>query len=429
MKKYILLTILITLFLIIFSILFFGSRLFNPDITPESRLHETSFVLDGVELTLSTPFFPSRVAILPDSSDPVQVANFINREPDCGTVTLAAIPFGTRLGSETFPAAGPGMAEIYRDILKNFREEQGGIVQDSPKADFFGEDLIGIISIVEIFFDVHSPNPVRIAEWIFEGGNRIWILRFAQELPMTENQTNTTTLKDLASTWSGVKLTTPNLKVTSTTRNEGIPPEDLTPYPPESIQDDLPFPYWWDGECDANTYHEKAGAWAYPLGGTYRGVKACGPRPWFDDASEVLVRFYPGAWGVLEWQCVELSMRFLHLAYGIAPYQANGNQVVPNYNGDILVKINNGTPRKVPQPDDVISSGPETTYGHTAVVIESNVDSTGNGSITVLEQNSSETGIRPHQVVNWEVLSTYTVIGWLHDPSNDVYPVYFPFVP
>jgi len=133
------------------------------------------------------------------------------------------------------------------------------------------------------------------------------------------------------------------------------------------------------------TYHDQTGLWSYPLGGSYRGVKACGPRPWADNAPNAMVQFFPGSWGVLEWECVELSMRFLYLAYGIAPYQANGNQVVTNYSGSELIKINNGTPGFAPQPNDIMSSGPDTAVGHTSVVIESNVDSSGNGTITILE--------------------------------------------
>ena len=72
-------------------------------------------------------------------------------------------------------------------------------------------------------------------------------------------------------------------------------------------------------------------AGAHPLGASYRGVEVCGPRPGADGAPNRLVRFFPGAWGELEWQCVELSMRYLYLAYGVLPYGANGKDVVANY--------------------------------------------------------------------------------------------------
>ena len=56
-------------------------------------------------------------------------------------------------------------------------------------------------------------------------------------------------------------------------------------------------------------------------------------------------------------------MRYLYLAYGIAPYGANGNTVVPNYRssyGGNLRVIGNGTPGGAPQPGDVLSYGAST---------------------------------------------------------------------
>jgi hypothetical protein len=192
--------------------------------------------------------------------------------------------------------------------------------------------------------------------------------------------------------------------------------------------DELPAPSWWGGFiCDLVTYYDQTGEIAYPLGGSYRGVLACGPRPWADGGPHAVVQFFPGAWGELEWECVELSMRFMYLAYGINPYQANGNQVVTNYVGDRLIKINNGTPGISPQADDILSTGVTSTYGHTAIVIENDVDNQGNGTIQVLEQNSSESGIRSYNVINWFVQSTDTVIGWLHDPTpSNPFLTFFP---
>ena len=79
----------------------------------------------------------------------------------------------------------------------------------------------------------------------------------------------------------------------------------------------------------------------------YRGVAVCGPRPGADHTPDRLVRFYTGAWGEQEWECVELAMRFMYLAYGVSPYNANGKDVYTNYTtaaGGGLVKIADGTP-------------------------------------------------------------------------------------
>src|SRR5438132_11814491 len=109
--------------------------------------------------------------------------------------------------------------------------------------------------------------------------------------------------------------------------------------PPHAPGDPLPSPSWLSGSCESGSY-----AGGHPLGASYRGVAVCGPRPGADGAANRLVRFFDGAWGELEWQCVELSMRYMYLAYGVSPYGANGKDVVANYttaSGGGLVKRTN----------------------------------------------------------------------------------------
>jgi hypothetical protein len=192
----------------------------------------------------------------------------------------------------------------------------------------------------------------------------------------------------------------------------------LPPAPPSA--DPLPAPAWWSGSCDSGNY-----AGAHPLGASYRGVDVCGPRPGADGAPNQLVRFFPGAWGELEWQCVELSMRYLYVAYGVSPYGANGKDVVDNYttaSGGGLVRIANGTVGTAPSPGDVISFGATNTsaFGHTGVVESANVDGSGNGTIRILSQNDTADGWRTVAVNNWWVDGPAgglgAVGGWLHKP-------------
>jgi hypothetical protein len=180
----------------------------------------------------------------------------------------------------------------------------------------------------------------------------------------------------------------------------------------------LATPSGWSGPCDSGNY---TGARA--LGASYRGVDVCGPRPGADGAPNRLVRFFPGAWGELEWQCVELSMRFMYLAYGVSPYGANGKDVVDNSSpayGGGLVKIANGTPGTAPAPGDVISFGPtiSSPLGHTAVVESAAVDGNGNGTVRLLSQNDTADGWRTVSVVAWSVdgpaAGLGAVTGWLH---------------
>lgn len=196
--------------------------------------------------------------------------------------------------------------------------------------------------------------------------------------------------------------------VLNNTQSSGThePTSDATP-PRSPLLDDLPFPSWWDGLCNADNH---PGSYSR---GSYRGVYTCGP-----NGQTVLVRFFPGAHGEYEWQCVELVMRYMYLAYGTHPYKGNGNQVYTNYSGLTgiqLRKIPNQTVGEYPKPGDVISFGGG-TYGHAAIVIESSVDSSGNGYYKTLNQNwYSSSPIATYQVRNWNA----GAIGWLRDPQTD----------
>jgi hypothetical protein len=179
----------------------------------------------------------------------------------------------------------------------------------------------------------------------------------------------------------------------------------------------LPMPPWWHGkQCDAGNY-----AGSHPLGADFFGLIACGPGP-TQGGSDHLVDFFPGSWGEFEWECVELSMRWMYLAWGVNPYPANGDTVAANYahykaqfnrNGPDLVYVANGTKGDPPQPGDVLSY----SEVHTSVVATTSINSAGNGSITVIEDNGGprSDGWSTLPVTNWEV--GWTVTGWLHDPN------------
>ncbi len=190
----------------------------------------------------------------------------------------------------------------------------------------------------------------------------------------------------------------------------------------------LPTPSWWNGTCDANHWNKAAasqgwkGAGAHALGASFRGVAVCGPGPTQGGAPDV--QWTKPGWGEFEWECVELTMRFMSLAYGVSAYNANGNNVVRNYStadGGNLVKINNGTRGKYPKPGDVISfDNTSDPAGHAGVVAASNVDTSGNGSIKMLTQNDTSDGWRTLNVHSWRVapFGSFVPYGWLHHPSG-----------
>jgi hypothetical protein len=199
----------------------------------------------------------------------------------------------------------------------------------------------------------------------------------------------------------------------------------LVPVPAQAA---LPTPSWWNGTCDANHWNSAAasagwhGAGAHALGASYLGVAVCGPRPSVDGAPDV--RWTKSGWGEYEWECPELTMRFMALAYGVSAYSANGNTVVRNYStsdGGGLVKVNNGTAGKPPLPGDIVSFDNSTDPpGHAGVIASSSVDSSGNGSVRMMSQNDTPDGWRTLAVSNWHLASFghFVPYGWLHDPSS-----------
>jgi len=123
----------------------------------------------------------------------------------------------------------------------------------------------------------------------------------------------------------------------------------------------------------------------------------------------------------------------------LAQAPANGYQVVGNYptygramnpDGPNLVVIENGTHGVRPEPGDVVSTAP-TKYdplGHTAVVTASEVDSSGNGTVTLIQENGGwdNDGWVTYPVSAWKVGDH--VSGWLHNPTWTVQSPMYGFV-
>jgi hypothetical protein len=111
--------------------------------------------------------------------------------------------------------------------------------------------------------------------------------------------------------------------------------------------------------------------------------------------------------GVLEFECVELVMSYMYLADNINPYGANGNQVVSAYTGSTLLQesSNNNAINANLSPGDILSWNNSSTDGHTSLVSAVNIDGSGNGTITTIEQNASANGTFTYPVSDW-VLNT-----------------------
>jgi len=149
------------------------------------------------------------------------------------------------------------------------------------------------------------------------------------------------------------------------------------------------------------------------------GVPACGPTGTttieLPSPSNLTIET-PG------FQCVELSDRFLYVHDGLLAQPANGDQVVAEYGAKFSIPIvANGTANNAPQTSDVISFSANSNFqdsdgGHVAVVVGSTVGSSGNGTISVLDENDNDTaGLRSIAVDDWVVqpYGSYTYIEWL----------------
>jgi hypothetical protein len=281
----------------------------------------------------------------------------------------------------------------------------------------------------------------------------MWIVRASHEA--SPGTAKLDALKPLLSSLSDIVLRSDTLKLRTTVPlaairpampvgvedelDKGISPFALPAMAAAAAAADLPSPPWWNGVCNRVTYRNELGVNSFPLGPGFRGVVPCGPRP--GAVGDRVVRFFPGAWGELEFQCVELCMRYMKMAHDIDPYQGNGSQVVPHFATKSKMKdrgkmktIPNGPASPAPVAGDILSYGATTTIGHTSVCIGSNIDSNGNGSITVLEQNNSQEGRKVLQVKRWQVLATPQVTSFLHPTDGapdgnqpfDPTPVFFP---
>lgn len=163
---------------------------------------------------------------------------------------------------------------------------------------------------------------------------------------------------------------------------------------------------WWSGaECNVNNH---SGSDQFPVGASdtaeFVGVMACGP-------GDLVTRyFYSGAHGELEWQCVELVMRYMWLMFGVPPYAADGYQVAQNYSGSAMQVVTDSQTTNPPAVGDVLEIKREAPFnlnsGHTGIV-------TGNtgGNITFLEQNGSSTG---YSSVSYSSNDVAHVDRWLH---------------
>ena len=154
-------------------------------------------------------------------------------------------------------------------------------------------------------------------------------------------------------------------------------------------------------------------------------VPVCGPIPNDGGAGATAPVYpYPGALRTPGYQCVEFSERYLFYRYGVTMgIPTNGDQVAAHYAAaypGLFMVVKNGTPGRAPVDGDVLSMSEAPGFdspadGHTAVVQSSAVNASGNGTVTIVEENAVPSGVQVLTVTDWSVRysTRFPSIEWL----------------
>lgn len=405
---------------------------------PKSVMRKVTLTIDGVTLNIDSAILPNGSFQTATPSDAVQMASIKSHNPYF-SLDIIAVPYST-------PSEAKQVLAGYYANIQFAWEQQTATPQKGTAITIFGQKIQG--TVFHILAPTYSSKNVHVvvAEWEMVAGFRVWILRVMQEVSTNEAVTTKNVLAQL----QGTVLTSTTLNHPSTVHQTLIPSHTLvTPF---NADQTLGLPSWWNGQiCDTNRY---SGSYTLPKGGTprqYNGVYACGPRPVADGAGDVATVTLPGGRPELEWECVELSKRWLNLAYGIPDstnYAADGSGVVLNFptstdpnspnskiqrivlpwaqqyigdasipnEGSSFTRSNNNIAGLPISAGDVLSF----RNPHTSIITSISIDQNGNGSFQTMDQNVIGDGTIPsgytYHVSNWVVQSSYVgdIVGWLH---------------
>lgn len=421
---------LVFIIIISFSTLFAGFINAKENITSNEcksfLLYAIHIQLDGSDLDICSPI-SFKGSYIANSDDLDQSAYFAEYNP-YRQLSIKSIPFGLTSPTEEIEKSDSNQTESILEKLTTIRNHDGGEIEKGININAFNKKIKGIVSYLKVNLDSSNPTPVIMSEWTVEAGKRNWIIRLIIQ-PLNSDKSQK--LKDpYLKLFNSFSINSKNinnessiLRSIKTKSNSKVQVTPSLPEPKPIVAArpnvNTALPSWWNNKvCDTDRYANSVRLSNSP---SLYGVFPCGP---FDSNSHTLtVATYNTS--VLkigntieeEWQCAELSKRFMYMVYGERFYSANGNQIVSNYTGTILRK-NYPTDRISPKVGDVIAMD-STTPGHTGVVIESTFNSSGNGTVVMMEQNSSSDGKRTITFSNFYDVAG-RVTGWLHDPSSDI---------
>ena len=340
----------------------------------------------------------------------------LNQASGYGILNIRTAASGSTPGPR-LPVYKPGQVDPYRQAVRDLAAAQPDlVVSDGPAALLWNDSVPGLQ--LDATQPVSSMNgTVRSLEWDVEHSGRLWIISMAWDTGMPN-----------ADEWQAASL---NLAIQNP--DSASLPDTATDLGAAFLKlqkakqiytlggpVDVGAPAWWSGTCDDGNYYPATGVHSVFLA-AWHGVSACGPVTYKSPYPSHVVQFFSGAWGEIEFECVELVMRFLYLEWAVHPWSGNANTIKDAPPAGVVFKANGS---HTVLPGDVLTedASGSNQYGHTAVITGVSLDGNGSGSINILEQNTSSNGNRALSVNNWTVQADpwtgLPVQGWLHVNTN-----------
>ncbi|SEP09386.1 hypothetical protein SAMN05216267_10995, partial [Actinacidiphila rubida] len=370
--------------------------------------HQMAVTLDHVAVQVSGPDVP--VGVTPYVADPgnsVQVASMSSTKP-YSYLSVMAVPFGETLPQSiyAFPESKAGDTAAWTRALHG--------TPNGPVATIFGQKVRGTIvrSHGNLTGKRGSRTDIRAIEWVVDQGGRTWVVNLQHDQSVLPAGFGTGLTVSSGNSAAHTSVDVKRLSATAPASLVRTPMMQSNDVP---LGGDLGLPSWWNSTCDGN---------GSPLGssGTFMGLQVCGGGT---DKNDLV----PGK-QQLEWQCADLSDRYLVQRYGLNGPGGNGNQEAANwynaYPGKFQLHSNGD--HAAPVAGDVISFAVgAAANGHTGVVYSSSVDSSGNGMVYFVDQNwTGDNGYNKASVSNWNVeerTGEGGTVQWLHDPNSATPPV------
>lgn len=333
------------------------------------------------------------------------------------------VPYGQISPTEGI-AAAPNGVQAALEFLRKFRtQQQSSPTTSGPAASLFGTSTPSLVSRPLIKIDDRGPIPFLIEEWAGEAAGHIWLVRAAiASVSAQGDQTFTQSL-------SGLSISAVSQSSTGTVSQSMPRAQVARPVSgPKWVSwngDSQQSPKWWSGACDLYNYQNSPNnpnhIPSFAIA-TWNGITACGPNASYGGSNPTYDTTPTGASNQIEeWQCVELTKRYLFIGYpGVDILTGNGSQVVTNYTAaypSLFHYVANGTANQAPTPGDVLSFGALNVQGHTALVtsVDQSTTTTGTGYINYIEENGAANGTERVHMTNWWWDNPYLgSVNWLH---------------